>query len=183
MKMARKLQEIIDHAEELASRFASEDFGAGEEPVDAATLRELSRAVRDRADAEVRLAEAVGVARAYGHSWSTIGGVLGTSGEAARQRYGASTTGSGAPVDLMAALERSVREAKAARKASSEPLTSTAGSGAVLDRLEELERLVREARVAGEAGSEPRADKAAARATRVPRPNKPSRPSARRRPA
>jgi hypothetical protein len=121
MMMARTLQEIIDHADELADRFASEDFGAGEEPTDAATLRVLSRAVRDRADAEVRLAEAVAVARADGHSWSTIGGLLGTSGEAARQRYGTGKAGSGEVLDLLAELERSVREAKAARKGGSAP--------------------------------------------------------------
>jgi hypothetical protein len=45
-------------------------------------------AFQARADAERRLAEAVEVARDDGHSWSSIGAMVGTSGEAARQRYG-----------------------------------------------------------------------------------------------
>jgi hypothetical protein len=34
------------------------------------------------------MSDAVAVARAEGHSWATIGAMLGTTGEAARQRYG-----------------------------------------------------------------------------------------------
>jgi hypothetical protein len=40
------------------------------------------------AQAERDISEAVAVARAEGHSWAAIGAMLGTSGEAARQRYG-----------------------------------------------------------------------------------------------
>lgn len=36
---------------------------------------------------EVRLREAVGVARAHGHSWNRIAVALGVSRQAARQRY------------------------------------------------------------------------------------------------
>lgn len=39
--------------------------------------------------AERSIAAAVTDARAHGFSWATIGTMLGTSGEAARQRYGA----------------------------------------------------------------------------------------------
>ncbi len=42
----------------------------------------------ERAATERRLAEAVTAARTAGASWSAIGGMLGTSGEAARKRYG-----------------------------------------------------------------------------------------------
>ena len=41
-----------------------------------------------RAQAERDVSEAVAVARAERHSWAAIGAMLGTSGEAARQRYG-----------------------------------------------------------------------------------------------
>ena len=55
---------------------------------DAMSLRAVRAASEDRAAAEARLAEAVSVARAEGHSWAAIGAMVGTSGEAARQRYG-----------------------------------------------------------------------------------------------
>jgi hypothetical protein len=43
-----------------------------------------------RADAERVLLDAVVRARHEGHSWASIGAMVGTSGEAARQRYGQS---------------------------------------------------------------------------------------------
>jgi hypothetical protein len=42
-----------------------------------------------RSDAERSIRTAVDNARAHGYSWAFIGSLLGTSGEAARQRYGA----------------------------------------------------------------------------------------------
>lgn len=47
----------------------------------------MRAALATRNDAEARLADAVSFARADGHSWAIIGAMLGTSGEAARQRY------------------------------------------------------------------------------------------------
>ena len=87
--MPRTAQEILDQAEELADRFESfePEPGSG---VDAVALRELRVAFQNRADAEKRLGEAVEAARAAGHSWASIGAMVGTSGEAARQRYGQS---------------------------------------------------------------------------------------------
>ena len=55
---------------------------------DARTLRKLRQAVLKRAAAESQIAELVTVARDEGQAWSAIGAMLGTSGEAARQRYG-----------------------------------------------------------------------------------------------
>jgi len=55
---------------------------------DAAALRALRVAFGERAEGDARLAAAVSAARADGHSWSSIGAMIGTSGEAARQRYG-----------------------------------------------------------------------------------------------
>ena len=42
-----------------------------------------------RSDAERAIQEAVAVARSQGYSWRMIGALIGTSGEAVRQRYGA----------------------------------------------------------------------------------------------
>lgn len=83
--MPRTVREIMEQADELADRFESHSPDAGK---DAAELRKVRRAFVARARAEQDLAEAVSVARAKGHSWASIGAMVGTSGEAARQRYG-----------------------------------------------------------------------------------------------
>ena len=89
--MPRTTQEILDQAEELAARFENHD--PNEAHIQGATsLRAVRLAFQSRADAERRLADAVSVARADGHSWATIGAMVGTSGEAARQRYGLPAT-------------------------------------------------------------------------------------------
>lgn len=85
--MARTVKQILESADELAARFETHDPDA-EEIKDAAALRAVRRAFQQRADAEGQLADAVSVARAEGHSWAAIGAMVGTSGEAARQRYG-----------------------------------------------------------------------------------------------
>lgn len=51
-------------------------------------LHAIRDAVTQRAATERRVAEAVIAAHGAGVSWSVIGGMLGTSGEAARKRYG-----------------------------------------------------------------------------------------------
>jgi hypothetical protein len=48
----------------------------------------VREAFEDYALAQKRLAERVSVAKAMGHSWAAIGAMIGTSGEAARKRYG-----------------------------------------------------------------------------------------------
>jgi len=85
--MPRSTQEILAHADELAARFEDHDPEPGSVD-DAGALRGLRTAFRDRADAERQLVVAVAVARTEGHSWASIGAMVGTSGEAARQRYG-----------------------------------------------------------------------------------------------
>lgn len=84
MPMPRSLQEILEHADELERRFAEHDPA---DVRDAAPLHAIRDAVTQRAATERRIAEAVTVAREAGVSWSAIGGMLGTSGEAARKRY------------------------------------------------------------------------------------------------
>jgi len=86
--MPRTVQDILDHADELASRF--EDYEpAPEDERDPKVFAALRDAALSRSDAERSISLAVEQARASGYSWAFIGSVLGTSGEAARQRYGA----------------------------------------------------------------------------------------------
>jgi len=87
MTMPRSVQEILDHADEMAARFEDYEPAEGDErdPVAYASLRE---AVVSRSDAERAIKEAVVQARTRGYSWAFIGKIIGTSGEAARQRYG-----------------------------------------------------------------------------------------------
>lgn len=84
--MPRTADEIINRAEELAARFEDHQPDA-DDIKDASVLRELRQAFLVRAEAEQRVTEAVEKARADGHSWASIGSMVGTSGEAARQRY------------------------------------------------------------------------------------------------
>ena len=86
--MPRTAQEILDYADELAARF--EQHEPGDDVRDADALGTVREAFLARADAERVLLDAVVRARHEGHSWASIGAMLGTSGEAARQRYGQS---------------------------------------------------------------------------------------------
>jgi hypothetical protein len=85
--MPRTTEEILKHADELARRFEEHEPDP-EQIMDARPLRDVAGAFERRARAEADLAAAVTVARAEGHTWGAIGAMLGTSGEAARQRYG-----------------------------------------------------------------------------------------------
>ena len=86
MTMPRSLQEILEHADELGRRFEEHEPA---DVRDAAPLQAIREAATERAATERRVAEAVAAAREAGVSWSAIGSMLGTSGEAARKRYGA----------------------------------------------------------------------------------------------
>ena len=86
--MPRSIQEILDHADELAARF--ENY----EPADwAMSVRSRSTcwnwAALGRARSERQVVDAVVAARSAGTSWQKIGDLLGTSAQAAQQRYGA----------------------------------------------------------------------------------------------
>ena len=85
--MPRSIQEILDHAEELARRFEGDEPGeGGQVPVEEYLLR---RAALTRARSEREVVDAVTAARSAGVSWSKIGEILGTSAQAAQQRYSA----------------------------------------------------------------------------------------------
>jgi hypothetical protein len=85
--MPRSTEQILAHADELARRFAEHE-PAYDRIMDARALRDIAAAVERRAVAERDITDAVTVARAEGHTWAAISAMLGTSGEAARQRYG-----------------------------------------------------------------------------------------------
>jgi len=87
MSMPRTVQDILDHADELAKRFEAYESSASDER-DPEVFAELRRAVLSRSDAERSMREAVNHARHHGYTWAFIGSMIGTSGEAARQRYG-----------------------------------------------------------------------------------------------
>jgi len=84
--MPRSIQEILDHADELAERFEEyEPSEADERSVEEYLLR---RAALNRARSEREIVDAIVRARAAGISWSKIGEILGTTAQAAQQRYG-----------------------------------------------------------------------------------------------
>lgn len=87
MTMPRSVDDILKHADELAARFENYEPDPGQE-MDPDAVAELRGAVRERSDAERHILEAIRRAREAGMSWSVIGSFVGTSGEAARQRYG-----------------------------------------------------------------------------------------------
>lgn len=84
--MPRSIQEILDHAEDLAKHF--EDYEPDE--ADERSIEDylLQRAVIDRAQSERQLIAAIAAARTAGITWGRIGGLLGTSAQGAQQRYG-----------------------------------------------------------------------------------------------
>lgn len=87
--MPRSGAEIIEQAERLAD-FFEEAVPRPGEIRNADSLRDVRKAFLRRAGVELELTSAVEQAREDGQSWSAIGAMLGTSGEAARQRYGRS---------------------------------------------------------------------------------------------
>src|SRR5947209_3265714 len=85
--MPRTLQEILDQQDDLAVMFENYEPRPPDER-DVAPLKRAQMAVQARIDADRELAAAVKAMRAAGYSWAIVGGIVGTSGEAARQRYG-----------------------------------------------------------------------------------------------
>ncbi len=84
--MPRTIQEILDHADDLATRFEEFDRSEATERPVAEYL--LQRAVLARARTERQVIDAVRAARSDGTAWARIGALLGTSAQAAQQRYG-----------------------------------------------------------------------------------------------
>ena len=84
--MPRTVDEILQHADELAARFESYEPNPADE-LDTGAVALLRAAVAERSQAERHLIDAIRKAREAGLPWSAIGTFVGTSGEAARQRY------------------------------------------------------------------------------------------------
>jgi hypothetical protein len=83
--MPRSLDELMAQADRLADKFEAyepQDADRSEPP-----LLALRRLAFQRSMLERELTAAVRGARRTGASWAKIGSELGTSGEAARQRY------------------------------------------------------------------------------------------------
>jgi len=85
--MPRTVDEILQHADQLAARFEDYEPDPADE-LDPGAVALLRAAIQERSDAERHVLDAVKAAREAGMSWSSIGIFVGTSGEAVRQRYG-----------------------------------------------------------------------------------------------
>lgn len=85
--MPRSLNDLIKQGDFYAKQF--EDFPTrAEDAIDLATFNALWAAGQQKSVLENSIAELVIKARLENMSWKLIGQVLGTTGEAARQRYG-----------------------------------------------------------------------------------------------
>jgi len=87
MTLPRSLEEILAQADELADEFEAYEPNPEDEG-NASSLVALRLAAARRTEADRALLAAVVDAREHHVSWAAIGSFLGTSGEAARQRYG-----------------------------------------------------------------------------------------------
>jgi hypothetical protein len=81
-----RVEEILQHADELAERFENYEPDPADE-LDAEAVAQLRMAVAERSAAERHLIDAVRSARRSGMSWAAIGSFVGRTGEAAQQRY------------------------------------------------------------------------------------------------
>lgn len=86
-----RTREQLQQAADAAERWLdSLDPAAVASPeADASRLRRIADAVRAVAQSQVELADAVAKARVQGHTWTQIAAMLGTSRQAAQERYGA----------------------------------------------------------------------------------------------
>lgn len=84
-----QLQEAADAADAAERWLDSLDPAASASPgTDASRLRRVGDAVRNVAKSQVELADAVAAARVHGHTRTQIAAMLGTSRQAAQERYG-----------------------------------------------------------------------------------------------
>ncbi len=96
-----RTREQLQQAAEDAERWLEQlDPAALDDPAsNAAALRRVAAAVQATAASQAELAEAVRAAREHGHTWTQIATMLGTTRQAAQERYGqpatAETVGSG----------------------------------------------------------------------------------------
>ncbi len=87
--MPRTREQLQQAAEDAERWLDSLDPSAIASPdADASRLRRIGAAVRGAANSQVELADAVADAREHGHTWNQIAAMLGTSRQAAQERYG-----------------------------------------------------------------------------------------------
>lgn len=84
--MPRSVEEILQHADELAEKFENYEPDPSDE-LNRDAVAVLRAAVAERSAAELSMLEAIRRAREARMSWAAIGALVGTTGEAARQRY------------------------------------------------------------------------------------------------
>ncbi len=89
MTMPRTREQLQQAADDVERWLDSLDPKAISSPdADASRLRRIGAAVRANASSQVELADAVVAAREHGHTWTQIATMLGTSRQAAQERYG-----------------------------------------------------------------------------------------------
>jgi len=88
--MRRSLDDLIANADKLADAFENYDPEADDFDAPLPPLMAVKLAAFRRGEAERELADAIHQAREAHLSWRDLGEAIGTSGEAARQRYGKS---------------------------------------------------------------------------------------------
>lgn len=86
----RSIAEIKARADEFADAFENYDPKPGDQDVALPPVMAVKLAAWRRDSAERELADAVRAAREQRLSWREVGEAIGTTGEAARQRYSAS---------------------------------------------------------------------------------------------
>jgi len=84
--MARTMTDKQRAAKQIADRLAKRN-PADTDWRDGAPLRRIADAFATSVDAEAELESAIGLARAQGYSWASIGAVLGVSKQSAQRRY------------------------------------------------------------------------------------------------
>lgn len=85
--MRRSLTDLIANADSLADAFENYDPASANFDAPLPPLMAVKLAAFRRGQAEKELAEAIHAAREADLSWREVGEAIGTSGEAARQRY------------------------------------------------------------------------------------------------
>lgn len=88
--MRRSLTDLIASADKLADAFENHDPQPDDFDAPLPPLMAVKLAAFRRSQAEKELAVAIAQARQAHLSWRELGEAIGTSGEAARQRYAAS---------------------------------------------------------------------------------------------
>lgn len=81
-----QLQQAADDAERWLDSLGPSAIASPD--ADASRLRRIGAAVRAAANSQVELADAVADAREHGHTWTQIAAMVGTSRQAAQERYG-----------------------------------------------------------------------------------------------